>query len=116
MLPRCCTPPLIALASVLVIVGGIAQVYVIIIGGQVYPLDLFPGREVSSSFFDGVVASYSPSWPEIGLGVGGMALSMAIVALAVRILPFLPDELSDSALDPHEVPDMPANAAAASDA
>ncbi|MGD8570213.1 MAG: polysulfide reductase NrfD, partial [Gammaproteobacteria bacterium] len=33
-------------ASLLVIVGGLAQMYVIIIGGQAYPLDLFPGYEV----------------------------------------------------------------------
>ena len=29
------------------------QMYVTIIGGQAYPLDIFPGYQVSSSFFDG---------------------------------------------------------------
>jgi molybdopterin-containing oxidoreductase family membrane subunit len=61
------------LASTLVIIGGFAQVYVIVIGGQAYPLELFPGMEVSSSFNDGVIASYAPSLPEIGLGLGGVA-------------------------------------------
>ena len=57
------------LASLLVILGGVAQVYVIIVGGQAYPLVLFPGMEVASGFADGAVAQYSPSWYEIGLGI-----------------------------------------------
>ena len=58
-------------ASALVIAGRISQMYIIIIGGQAYPLDMFPGKEVSSSFFDGVVNHYAPSFPEIALGLGG---------------------------------------------
>ena len=91
----------IALASILVILGGMAQVYVIIIGGQAYPLVLFPGMEVSSSFMDGAVASYSPSWPEIGLGLGGVAFALLIVALGLKFLRFLPHSLADAAVDPH---------------
>ncbi|MCB2100453.1 MAG: polysulfide reductase NrfD [Rhodobacterales bacterium] len=85
----------IVLASVLVIVGGLCQMYVTIIAGQAFPLNMFPGYDVSSSFFDGVVAAYSPSLPEVVLGLGGMALAMAIVAVAIKVLPFLPDDLSD---------------------
>ncbi|MEJ2509941.1 MAG: molybdopterin oxidoreductase, partial [Gammaproteobacteria bacterium] len=91
----------IALASSLVIVGGLAQVYVIIIGGQAYPLDLFPGMVVSSSFYDGVVNSYTPSLPEITLGVGGVALSIAMVLIGVKVLRFLPRSLADAEVDPH---------------
>jgi len=91
----------IALASILVIVGGLAQVYVIIIGGQAYPLDLFPGMVVSSSFYDGVVNSYTPSLPEITLGVGGVALSIAMVLIGVKVLRFLPRSLADAEVDPH---------------
>ncbi|MCG6870686.1 MAG: polysulfide reductase NrfD [Gammaproteobacteria bacterium] len=109
------SPALIALAAILVILGGLAQVYVIIIGGQVYPLDLFPGREVSSSFFDGVVANYTPSLPELGLGVGGFALALAVVAVAVRVLPFLPEDLSDHAVDPNHVPEPAPRAVEAGD-
>ena len=89
------------LASVLVVIGGLAQVYVIIIGGQSYPLILFPGMEVASSFGDGAVAQYSPSWYEVGLGVGGVAFALLMVALAVKVLPFLPATLADGAVDPH---------------
>ena len=91
----------IALASLLVIAGGLAQIYVIIIGGQAYPLLLFPGMEVQSSFQDGAVASYLPSLPEIGLGIGGVAFALAIAAVGMKVLRFLPESLSDDAVDPH---------------
>lgn len=88
-------------ASIMVIAGGMAQMYVIIIGGQAFPMDLFPGYDVSSSFFDGVVASYTPSIYEIGLGVGGFAFAIAMVLAAVKILRFLPLSLDNSLVDPH---------------
>jgi len=94
----------VALASSLVIIGGFAQVYVIVIGGQAFPLTLFPGMEVSSSFHDGAVASYIPSLPEIGLGLGGIALAGLIVLLGMKLLRFLPESLADSAIDPHFKP------------
>ena len=81
----------IALASALVLVGGFIQIYVIIIGGQAYPLQIFPGKEIiESSFYDGVVHSYHPSLPEMLLGLGGVAMSLLIVVLAMRVLQFLP--------------------------
>jgi len=89
----------IALASTLVIIGGFAQVYVIVIGGQAWPLTLFPGMQESSSFFDGAIASYSPSLPEIGLGLGGVALAGLIVLFGVKLLRFLPSTLADSVVD-----------------
>jgi molybdopterin-containing oxidoreductase family membrane subunit len=94
--------PAIATASLLVIIGGFAQLYVLLIGGQAYPLDIFPGYEVvNSSFFAGVVNSYSPSIWEITLGVGGVAVALLVVAIAVRVLRFLPETLADDAIDPH---------------
>ena len=89
---------MLALAACLVIIGGLAQLYVIVIGGQAYPLILFPGMEISSSFFDGVVAEYTPSIFEILLGIGGICMALAIVAVGVAILEFLPESLSDQAL------------------
>lgn len=94
---------MIALAAVMVIVGGLCQVYVIIIGGQAFPLSIFPGYEVSSSFHDGVIASYAPSLPEVVLGLGGIATALLIVAVAIRALPFLPATLADADIDPHYV-------------
>jgi molybdopterin-containing oxidoreductase family membrane subunit len=91
----------IAIASMLVIIGGLAQLYVIIIGGQAFPLVLFPGMEVSSTFQDGVVASYSPSLPEILLGLGGIGVALIIVTLAVKVLQFTPESLADADIDPN---------------
>ena len=80
-------------ASVLVMVGGLCQLYVLIIGGQVYPLRIFPGYRSSSSFFDGVVADYVPSFWEVLLGVGGVAIAVLLCLIAMRILPLLPRAL-----------------------
>ena len=85
----------LAAAAVAVIAGGLAQLYVLIIGGQAYPQLMFPEKEVASSFFDGVVASYTPSLPEVALGVGGVALALALTAVALKVLPFLPKSLAD---------------------
>lgn len=92
---------MVVLASLLVVLGGLAQMYVTIIGGQAYPMPLVAGKEASSSFFDGVVASYVPSLPEAVLGIGGIALAMALVVVALKVLPFLPRSLSDADADPH---------------
>jgi Ni/Fe-hydrogenase subunit HybB-like protein len=91
----------IGLSCLLVIIGGLAQIYVIIIGGQAYPLEIFPGKEVTSSFYDGVVASYTPSLPEAVLGIGGVALALAATFVGVRVLRFLPVSLADEDVDPH---------------
>lgn len=90
---------LVTLAAVLVIVGGLAQLYVIVIGGQAYPLILFPGMEESSSFFDGVVVAYTPSIFEVLLGVGGVCLALVIVVVGIAVLDFLPESLSDRVLE-----------------
>ena len=84
-----------SIGCVLVLLGAIAQLYVIIIGGQAYPLVMFPGMVEQSSFYDGVVAEYIPSLPEIVLGIGGIALALAILVFALAVLDFLPDDLSD---------------------
>ena len=88
----------VMLAAALVIIGGLAELYVIIIGGQAYPLILFPGMEVTSSFYDGGVNEYSPSLWEIGLGLGGVAFSILLAVVAMAVLRFLPEDLSDEAL------------------
>jgi len=94
---------MIALASALVVLGGLAQMYVIIIGGQAYPLEIFPGMEViSSGFMDGVPASYSASLAEIVLGLGmGIGVALIMVVIGIKALRFLPESLADKVVDPH---------------
>lgn len=84
------------LGCVLVLVGAVAQLYVIIIGGQAYPLVLFPGMAESSAFFDGAIATYAPSLPEILLGVGGVGFALAALVFLLAVLDFLPRDLSDA--------------------
>lgn len=87
----------VAAACALVILGGLAQMYVTLIGGQAYPQILFPGMVESSSFFDGEIHPYTPSVPEVLLGLGGVGLAAAIVAVALRALALLPERLDHTA-------------------
>jgi molybdopterin-containing oxidoreductase family membrane subunit len=57
---------------------------------------MFPGMQVHSDFFDGVVGQYTPSVPELLLGIGGSAMALMLTMLAIKVLPFLPDSLADS--------------------
>ncbi len=91
----------LGLVCTMVIIGGLSKIYTILIAGQAYPLEIFPGYEVSSSFYDGVISSYTPSLPEILLGLGGIALSLFVVVFALKVLRFLPASLADSVADPH---------------
>lgn len=84
------------MASILVVLGGLAQVWVIIIGGQAWPLDLFPGMEVSSTFADGHVHDYAPSAWETMLGLGGIAIALVITTLGVTALRLLPAGLGET--------------------
>ena len=92
---------MINLACVMVVLGGLAAIYVIIISGQAYPLDMFPGKIVESSFFDGGIKEYAPTLAETLLGVGGFALSLIMIALVVKVLRILPESMADADVDPH---------------
>lgn len=89
----------LGLASLLVLIGGVIQLYVIIIGGQAYPIEIFPGKEILEGV--GGIATYSPSFAETILGIGGIAVSLIAVAFLVKFLPFLPESLADEVADPH---------------
>ena len=80
-------------ACALVIAGGFAQLYIVIIGGQAYPLNIFPGYQVESSFHDGVINAYQPSTWEWLLGFGGLTAALLAALLIVRVLPILPESL-----------------------
>ena len=86
------TPGSVTLASLLVIVGAFCQLYVFIIGGEAFPLEIFPGMTATSSFFDGRIDSYAPSLPEFLLGVGGLGIAFTMVVVGVRVLKFLPED------------------------
>jgi len=94
LLPRFCQRGYLIAAALLVVVGALTQVYVLIIGGQVFPLELFPGYSVTSTFYDGVIADYTPSLAELALGMGGMGLAVLVTLIGVRILPFVPVQMT----------------------
>lgn len=86
----------IMIACALIVLGGIAQMYVTIIGAQALPLDMFPGLAEKSSFADGEVHSYSPSVPEFFLGLGGVAIALLATTFGVKVLRLLPVNLDDA--------------------
>ncbi|MGE5088614.1 MAG: NrfD/PsrC family molybdoenzyme membrane anchor subunit [Candidatus Levyibacteriota bacterium] len=90
--PRLRGPRATLAAALLVIAGAFAWLYVFIIGGQAFPLEIFPGYHVTSSFGDGQIQSYVPSLPEIALGCGGLGLAFLITLAGLRTLPFAPKD------------------------
>jgi molybdopterin-containing oxidoreductase family membrane subunit len=87
------------LAALLTILGGLSFLYVFIIGGQSYPLDMFPGMEVKSSFFDGRIDNYVPSMAEFFLSIGGFGVAFTLALVAVRVLPFMPQQNTSTKSD-----------------
>lgn len=85
----------LATASLLIPLGGLAFLYATVIGGEAFPEELFPGKIVSSSFFDGVVNLYSPSLVELLLGLGGFGVAGLIVAMGSWVLPLLPERAGE---------------------
>jgi molybdopterin-containing oxidoreductase family membrane subunit len=88
--PRHATPRATLAASALVIAGAFAFLYVFIIGGQAFPLEIFPGHEASSPFADGQVVHYVPRLPEWLLGFGGVAAAFVLTLVGVRVFDLLP--------------------------
>ncbi len=79
-------------AASLVVIGSFTFLYVFIIGGQAFPLSIFPGYEVSSSFGDGAIGRYVPSLPEALLGMGGLAIAYLITLIGARIFKTMPHD------------------------
>jgi molybdopterin-containing oxidoreductase family membrane subunit len=90
---------MLGLASVLIIIGGLIQLYVIIVGGQAYPMELFPGKEILEGY--GGIATYTPTLMELMLGLGGIAITLIAITYLIKFLPFLPESLADEVIDPH---------------
>lgn len=78
------------IAAVSVIVGGFAQIYLILIGGQAFPQSILPGFVLHSSYGDGSMATYLPSLPELLLGLGGIAIAALILLFGTMIFRLLP--------------------------
>ena len=79
----------ILLSSLLFIIGGIAQIYALLIGGQAYPMPLLDGYQTTSAFY-GEIATYTPSHWEFLLGLGGFALALLLIIISLRLFRLLP--------------------------
>ncbi len=80
------------IASALVVVGAFAELYAFIIGGQAWPLALFPDAKVSSSFMDGAIVPYTPSAVELMLGLGGVGVAFLVSVVGIRVLGLMPHD------------------------
>jgi len=91
-LPQAAGPRSLLAACALVLLGAFALLFVFIIGGQAFPLEIFPGYTATSSFADGTAEVYSPRWPEWLLGFGGLGVAFLLTTIGVRALDFLPQD------------------------
>ncbi len=98
-LPGLGTPRSVGAAALLVILGAFSLLYVFIVGGQSYPLQIFPGYVAHSTFGDGAVGEYVPSLPEWALGVGGVAVACLMTLVGVRVFNFLPRDVPEQAVE-----------------
>lgn len=87
--------PALLAAAACTVVGAFAALYVFIIGGQAFPLEIFPGFEVTSSFRDGAIAGYVPRIWEVLLGIGGVAAAFLITLVGLRLFDFVPAGTQD---------------------
>jgi len=80
----------LVMASLLVTLGGLCQLYVIIIAGQLQPMRLFPDAvsENNGSLFN----SYSVSLPEVVLSIGGVAFVLFIFTISAKVLCITPSD------------------------
>ena len=90
--PRWRSEGAVLAAALLVVAGAFAWLFVFIVGGQAWPLDIFPGHVVSSSFGDGQIAAYRPTAPEWLLGIGGLGAAFLLTTIGVRALDFMPQD------------------------
>ncbi|MEO5362838.1 MAG: polysulfide reductase NrfD [Magnetococcus sp. DMHC-8] len=82
----------IVLAAALVVMGLFLFVGFVLVAGQSYPLNMFPGYEVTSVFQDGMEGSYAPSLVELLLGLGGVGVSGLLYLLGIRFFRLLPQK------------------------
>ena len=78
------------IAAAGVLLGGLAQLYALIIGGQTVPLSLFAGAEIASDYFDGVMATYIPTVWEWLLAIGGIGLALLLMLLGIKFARIIP--------------------------
>jgi len=83
--------PGITFACVLVVIGVLAERYIIVIPAQLFPMELFPGYEVTSTFQDGVLADFSIGPLAVIQALGVTALVSLMYLFGLKFLELLPE-------------------------
>jgi len=84
------------LSSTMSLLGGMALLYVVIIGSQSTPQVLFPGKTIlNSQFGDAGFPVYEPTLWELGLGAGGVFFAVLLCIVTIRILPIIPESSNE---------------------
>ena len=91
----------IVFACILVVIGVLAERYIIVIPAQIMPLDIMPGMELSSDFLDGQPGEYSVTFVEALQGIGITAFVFLLYVLSLKIFELLPEHalISEEATD-----------------
>ncbi|MBI5636821.1 MAG: polysulfide reductase NrfD [Nitrospinae bacterium] len=82
----------ILFASALVVIGVLAERYIIVIPGQVMPMEMFPGYHIAGPFQDGRVIDYCISPMEILFGAGILSFVFFLYALGLKFFEMMPDK------------------------
>lgn len=85
----------IIFSSILVVIGVLCERFIIVIPGQVFPIELFPGKELISPFMDGVVGCYVVSLSEITQVVGILSIIGIAYIIGLKLMALLPCEAKD---------------------
>lgn len=83
----------VILASFLVVIGVFWERYIILFPAQVYPLELFPGKHITSPFMDGAFDFYCISFPEFIQAISVFSIIGILYLLGLKVLPLLPREV-----------------------
>ena len=81
----------IVIACLLVVIGVLAERYIIVIPAQIMPLDIMPGMDLSSDFLDGEMGEYSVTFVEALQGLGITAFVFLLYVLSLKVFELLPE-------------------------
>jgi len=81
----------IVFACILVIIGVLAERYIIVLPAQIMPLDIMPGMELSSNFNDGKMGEYSVSFVEALQGIGITAFVFLLYVISLKFFELMPE-------------------------
>ncbi|UCH83754.1 MAG: polysulfide reductase NrfD [Candidatus Latescibacterota bacterium] len=107
----------ILFASVLVVVGVWCERYMIVIPGQTFPPELFPGMEIVRSPLNEGIAVYNISFLEVLQALGVLGVIGCMFVLGLKYLPLAPAEartVGESQMLKHMMPDAEVTEAAVS--